>query len=313
MKKRIAIFSVCVLVLVSILCTSVFADFNEGQKYYINDTYFDFFRENYNPANYWNILNYDVDVIDDNRLPDISVGFQNTLDDISGIYDTRLLNFGYCVINYTDNFGLVYQLYCSVSLDFITDTNNINRVKISINEWGTDTTTHVYDLVYDYNFDYWYRSSDNLRIRDVIIDVYLRPEFEGSGDFIASHFYNPDDLAYISTIAYPYLLNLDRQSLINFGYGNGYEEGRLDGYAAGDQVGYDRGYEEGKFDGATEGTTGWMNFKNLIFTIFDAPFYILTTALDFELFGINIAGTLIGIISLALIVSILKIIIVRLF
>lgn len=79
--------------------------------------------------------------------------------------------------------------------------------------------------------------------------------------------------------------------------------------------GYDRGYGNGLkdgFDGA-DTSQAWMNLKDTIFVIFDAPFYVISQSLNFDLFGINIAGAIISIISVALIVFILKIIIVRLF
>lgn len=82
-------------------------------------------------------------------------------------------------------------------------------------------------------------------------------------------------------------------------------------YEDGYHNGYDNGLEDG-FNGA-DTSQAWMNLKDTIFVIFDAPFYVISQSLNFELFGINIAGAIISIISVALIVFILKIIIVRLF
>lgn len=82
-------------------------------------------------------------------------------------------------------------------------------------------------------------------------------------------------------------------------------------YEDGYNNGYDNGLEDG-FNGA-DTSQAWMNLKDTIFVIFDAPFYVISQSLNFELFGINIAGAIISIISVALIVFILKIIIVRLF
>ncbi len=110
------------------------------------------------------------------------------------------------------------------------------------------------------------------------------------------------------------------------GYSNGYTDGQAYGeilHADDYQNGYDQGYADAKdvwyknglkdgFNGA-DTSQAWSNMKNLIFAVFDAPFYVISTSLDFNLFGINIAGTLIALISLAIIVWILKIIVVKFF
>ena len=92
-----------------------------------------------------------------------------------------------------------------------------------------------------------------------------------------------------------------------YGYTNGHEVGYREGRA----VGYSQGLKDG-FD-AADTSQAWANMKNLIFAIFDAPFYVISYSLNFDLFGINIAGTLIALISLAIVVFILKIILVKLF
>ena len=99
------------------------------------------------------------------------------------------------------------------------------------------------------------------------------------------------------------------------GVAESYPVGREDGYKAGYDVGraegYPVGYAQGKID--HESLAEWANVKYLLFAILDAPFYVLSYSLNFELLGINIAGTLISLISLAIIVFILKIILVKIF
>ncbi|MBQ7348181.1 MAG: hypothetical protein IJW55_09495, partial [Clostridia bacterium] len=101
------------------------------------------------------------------------------------------------------------------------------------------------------------------------------------------------------------------QAGYNDGYYYGYGDGDTDGYERAKGVWYNKGLEDG-FAGA-DTSQAWASLKNLIFAIFDAPFYVISYSLDFDLFGINIAGTLIALISLAIIVWILKIIVVKLF
>ena len=95
------------------------------------------------------------------------------------------------------------------------------------------------------------------------------------------------------------------------GYGIGFSDGNDEGYELGKDVGYENGYDDAK--AVYDTGEAWQDMKSLIFAIFDAPFYVISYSLDFDIFGINIAGTLIALISTALIVWILKIIIVKLF
>lgn len=95
------------------------------------------------------------------------------------------------------------------------------------------------------------------------------------------------------------------------GYGVGYDDGALAGWESGKDYGFKYGYDEARK--VYDTSNAWADMKNLIFAIFDAPFYVISYSLDFDLFGINIASTLIALISTALIVWILKIIIVKLF
>lgn len=111
------------------------------------------------------------------------------------------------------------------------------------------------------------------------------------------------------------------------GYDTGYDHGKADGvaesYPVGREDGYKAGYDVGRADGFPvgyaqgkndyESLAEWANVKYLLFAILDAPFYVLSYSLNFELLGINIAGTLISLISLAIIVFILKIILVKIF
>jgi hypothetical protein len=113
------------------------------------------------------------------------------------------------------------------------------------------------------------------------------------------------------------------QQGITEGYNNGYDVGFQDGLDDGYSVGFDDGRMDGIEDGYRDGyddakavydtTEAWQDMKSLIFAIFDAPFYVISYSLDFNLFGINVAGTLIALISTALIVWLLKIIIVKFF
>lgn len=117
------------------------------------------------------------------------------------------------------------------------------------------------------------------------------------------------------------------------GYTDGYDDGFEDGWIVGDQegniAGYNSGYAVGYTDGETEGYAlgydegeayGWQNgfgagqndmaetshtFKEMVFAIFDAPSRLIDSMLNFDIFGINLAGLVKTIITLAVVAVIL--------
>lgn len=109
------------------------------------------------------------------------------------------------------------------------------------------------------------------------------------------------------------------------GQTHGYQDGLTEGYNEGynGQDGYPLGYEYGYENGAQQGyadakavydnSEAWKNMKNVIFAMYDAPFYIIQESFDFDIFGINIAGTIIGLISLSIIVFVLSFVIQKFF
>ena len=97
-----------------------------------------------------------------------------------------------------------------------------------------------------------------------------------------------------------------REQDIDLSYSNGHD----DGYKVGYDTGNSDGYAVGKTDGIEIGKTEAMNSKDtmsgLIYSIIDAPFNVLASAFDFEVFGINIASFLITIVSLLIVAFVLK-------
>lgn len=65
---------------------------------------------------------------------------------------------------------------------------------------------------------------------------------------------------------------------------NEFDNGFLDGYDEGERHGYDNGFIEGENHGLNTGEIA----KKSIFAIFDAPIKLLTSLLNFEVFGINL-------------------------
>lgn len=312
MKKRIIVFVSCVFVLVAALVVSASADYNASQWEWLFDRR--------NPLDFSNVLDpaYDVD-----KTPDIYLSIPSTLE---GKPDF-------------ESYSLIYDLPCYLRLtyyNYVTQTNGVMNVPIgqlSTNfhvtegeaivdqQWAFTYVLRdggVVNFGLDVNADYWVSLYyPHLRITEIEVFGYLNG-IRGDPPMVSYMRYDQDGLAkYGLYTDFPYVArNYFDQGGYDAGYADGEADGFVDGFELGKMQSYDKGYEEGKTAGILEGErngTAWMNFKNLIFMIFDAPFYVLSTALDFNVFGINIAGTLIGLISLALIVWILKIIIVRLF
>ncbi len=80
-------------------------------------------------------------------------------------------------------------------------------------------------------------------------------------------------------------------------YNNGYDKGEEDGIKKGIIKGYAQ-YEEEK------GSS--FKLKDLVFSIINAPFNIIKGALNFEIFGVNVSGLVLFLISCGLVFFVIK-------
>ncbi len=69
---------------------------------------------------------------------------------------------------------------------------------------------------------------------------------------------------------------------------------------------FNQGYSDGYNMGESDTVNGQSTFKNLIFSIIDAPFNVLSNAFNFEIFGINMSYFLIAIVSLLLVFFVIR-------
>lgn len=104
------------------------------------------------------------------------------------------------------------------------------------------------------------------------------------------------------------------------GYSQGYINGKNDAEAQmtiekleSYSEGYNLGLEEGKVEGLQLGYAQYeeekgsiYDLKDLIFTIINAPFNIIKGALNFEVFGVNVSGLVLFLVSCGLVVFVLK-------
>lgn len=107
-----------------------------------------------------------------------------------------------------------------------------------------------------------------------------------------------------------YFSNEDADSYIS-GYNAGYDAGLSDnqssiysdGYTAGDTAGYNRGYSAG-----IEHSNNY-SFTSLIGAVIDVPVRTFTSLFNFELLGVNLSAFFSGLLAVAVIITIVKIVI----
>lgn len=108
-------------------------------------------------------------------------------------------------------------------------------------------------------------------------------------------------------------VNYDMTPLLEGRYNNGYHMGFSDG----EDSGYDIGYSVGEEDGIKKGKTiGYKEYedekgasfklKDLLFGVIDAPFNIIKSALNFEIFGINLSSVILFLISTSLVFFVVR-------
>ena len=125
---------------------------------------------------------------------------------------------------------------------------------------------------------------------------------------IKSDFYNIENVSYNNgyddgyDVGFGDGYNDGENTGFQTGYDDGYDVGVADGYNVGVTDGYDDGYDVGYTTGINDGEIA----KKSIFAIFDAPIKVLTSLLDFEIFGINLLAIFKVILTILLLGAIAK-------
>lgn len=110
-----------------------------------------------------------------------------------------------------------------------------------------------------------------------------------------------------------YNFNLASANYSN-GYNGGYTDGYNSGYDNGVSVGYDDGYSNGYTAGDIVGYNRGVNsandftFFNLISAVIDAPIQAFTGLFNFNFLGVNLVSFFTGLLTLALIIFIIRLI-----
>lgn len=108
-------------------------------------------------------------------------------------------------------------------------------------------------------------------------------------------------------------VNSDMTPLLDERYNVGYRKGFSEGEDSGYDIGYSAGEENGIKNGKTIGYKEYedekgasFKLKDLLFGIIDAPFNIIKSALNFEIFGINLSSVILFLMSTSLVFFVIK-------
>lgn len=139
--------------------------------------------------------------------------------------------------------------------------------------------------------------------------------YDAGGEFISFEF----ELRSTSTFAtrfrfeertYYFTTTFSDDKIYQIGYDAGYDAGSDYGQSLGYQSGYDAGVDVGYSSGYDAGVSNSNNysFLGLLGAVVDAPISAFTGLLNFNLLGFNMLGFVTGLLTLALIVFIVKLI-----
>lgn len=199
-------------------------------------------------------------------------------------------NYFYLVYPFSDLFGSVGFSF-SVGLTTNFDCNNIYLF-----------TTGSYknkNSSYGYNeFIYYSSPTEYLRFR-----------------FYCSYLGDSEEAYYFTNSqTYYFVEDLEDNDYYQNGYNSGYDKGYNNGYYYGEKDGYSSGYKQGNTEGYNKGYSKGVEYANdysflsLMGAVIDAPITAFTSLLNFELLGVNLLGFVTGLITLALIIFIIKLI-----
>lgn len=120
-----------------------------------------------------------------------------------------------------------------------------------------------------------------------------------------------DELLY-AVPARTYYLNTELTD--NQYYNAGYSDGQSNGLLSSQQNYYDNGYQAGKTDGYADGYRDGLDeqdiytFGNLLTAVVDAPVGVFVSMLDFNIMGFNLLNLVVGLLTLAVICLVVKLI-----
>lgn len=169
------------------------------------------------------------------------------------------------------------------------------------------------DISYGHSFTYLADYNTSTATTSVTVSTCRYKYFDAEGRYyqIELPYYSyPDNHAGIeSNRTYFFLNDFDSNSYYQQGYGQGFNDGVAEGsdsgyasgYSAGRTVGYASGYNAGL-------DTADYSFFDLFGSVIDAPVTVFKDLFNFELLGVNLLSLFTGLLTLAVLIWIIKLI-----
>lgn len=182
-------------------------------------------------------------------------------------------------------------------------------LSVSVRNAGTSGNT-LYSAALDQIGDYFYVTLDSVEYLSIeAIEFTITNSDASYADIFVTNkltLYSDINQVIVDEMSY----NLGEEA----GYMNGYDygfsqgelqaqtvafsEGREAGFADGRQVGYNEGYEQGLQDD--------FRFYDLFFSLFDAQLNTFKSVVSFEIFGINVAGFVLGLVTIGIVAFVIR-------
>lgn len=264
----------------------------------------------------------------------------NLAEFVEGLDYSQILFYGFMGTDDMFNKSILTSGTSNTSRDFYVDGHLIININgATVYEWGFDynrvyieymssgSVTVLWDSVTGDNFRIIYSEDTGLsyRIRSNIGGTSYSL-YRGSGytsyEVQSYSFGKSDIMAYapFGVVIQPrQILQLNIPSgndeIYNQGYSDGYqfgfEEGEMHGLEEGMDIGREEGYTEGDADGYRRGYDdgmSQMSLIDLITEILRAPMTLIESALNFDIFGINMSNAVKALVSMALLAVVFTIV-----
>lgn len=167
-----------------------------------------------------------------------------------------------------------------------------------------DGKTASYDVGYDagYNLglDAGYRQGE----ADGLEEGYSTGYIQGEADGLEEGYKNGHTLGYEEGLLDGEGIGFTKGHTNGYaeGHADGYTEGEEEGYIAGKAYGYDLGYSECENSAEVWGT----KWYDMIFAVVDAPVQVFSNLFNFTIFGIDMNGFVLSLVSLCVVFAVVR-------
>lgn len=292
-------------------------------------------------SDYWvpyDYMLYDIDSSTGNAIPITNFDFSrdgasvDTIDGTMDIFDSNWLTFNLNLTFSSDGNGLLYMNFPfsfvegtgSYFIHYVNEIKQSEKILLSDVRNKTVLFTVDRDIFSFFAIKTWIEYSDLFNFTDVIsLNIYTTSNSHGKAicfKYNDKSGYNFKFVVYVSEnfdldsriYYFNESLNLTDNEYYNQGYSAGQTDGYNKGYSAGENDGYTSGYDAGNTIGFVNGYNKGVNdsnqytFVNLIGATIDAPMQYFKSLFNFELLGVNLSSFLMGLFTLCIIVTILK-------